>query len=285
MTIVVTGCRGQLGAELCRQFGAEAVGLDLPDFDLTDRAAVLAALLAARPRAVINAAAFTQVDQAERDPARCRAVNVQGVLHLVEACRALDCPLLHVSTDYVFGQDLRRETSYRETDEPGPQGVYAQCKLESELVARRWPKHLIVRTCGLYGRLAERSAGNFIETMLRLAATRRQIRVVADQRCTPTYTPHVVRALRFLLSIEARGLFHVTSAGDTTWHGFAREIFRQSGLAIDVEPITSAEWGAAAPRPTYSVLDCSKYLALPLAPPLPPWQEALAEYLRERENR
>jgi len=284
MTITVTGCRGQLGAELCRQFGAEAVGLDLPEFDLTDRAAVLAALLAIRPRAVVNAAAFTLVDQAERDPARCRAVNVQGVAHLVDACRTLDCTLVHVSTDYVFGRNPGRVTPYRETDEPAPQGVYAQSKLESESVARQWPKHLIVRTCGLYGRLGERSSGSFVETMLRLAATRQRLRVVADQHCTPTYTPHVARAMRFLLGSEARGIYHVTNAGKTTWFEFAHEIFRQCRLGVEVEPITSAEWGAAAPRPTYSVLDCSKYLALPAAPPMPPWQDALAEYLRQREG-
>jgi dTDP-4-dehydrorhamnose reductase len=209
---------------------------------------------------------------------------VQGVAHLVEACRTLDCPLVHISTDYVFGRTAGRETPYRETDEPCPQGVYAQTKLESELAARQWPKHLIVRTCGLYGRLAERSAGNFVETMLRLAGAGQRLRVVVDQRCTPTYTPHVVRAVRFLLGIEARGVYHVTSAGDTTWHAFAQEIFRQTGLAVPVEPIASAEWGALAPRPTYSVLDCSKYLALPGAPPLPRWQEALAEYLRHRSQ-
>jgi dTDP-4-dehydrorhamnose reductase len=187
-----------------------------------------------------------------------------------------------MSTDYVFGRDPGRETPHREADEPAALGVYAQSKLESELVAVRWPKHLIVRTCGLYGRLAERSSGNFVETMLHLAATRQRLRVVVDQRCTPTYTPHLARAMRFLLGIEARGIFHVTSAGETTWCDFAREVFRQSGLTVHVEPITSAEWGAAAPRPTYSVLDCSKYLALPAAPPLPRWQEALAEYLRHR---
>ncbi len=281
MTIVVTGCRGQLGAELCRQFGEKAVGLDLPEFDLTDRPGVLAALAAIRPRAVINTAAFTLVDRAEQEPDRCRAVNVDGVVHLVEACRQLDCTLVQISTDYVFGQDCCRPTPYRETDAPDPQGIYAQSKLESERVASGWPKHLIVRTCGLYGRLAERSAGNFVETMLRLATTGKRLRVVDDQRCTPSYTPHVVRAMRFLLNVETHGVYHVTNAGDATWCEFAREIFRQSGLAVPVDPITSAEWGAPAPRPTYSVLDGSKYLALPGAPPLPPWQDALAEYLRE----
>jgi dTDP-4-dehydrorhamnose reductase len=259
------------------------VGLDLPDFDLTDRAGVLAAIAAVRPRAVINTAAFTLVDRAEQEPALCRAVNVEGVAHLVEACRRLDCTLVQISTDYVFGPDSLRGAPCRETDVPSPQGVYAQSKLQSEQVASGWQKHLIVRTCGLYGRLAERSPGNFVETMLRLAAAGKRLRIVNDQRCTPTYTPHVVRAMRFLLDVGAHGTYHATSAGDATWYEFAQEIFRQSGLAVQVDPITSAEWGATAPRPTYSVLDCSKYRAFPNAPPMPRWQDALAEYLRERE--
>lgn len=283
MTVVVTGCRGQLGAEMCRQFGPEAAGLDLPDFDLTDRPGVLAALAALRPRAVVNMAAFTLVDRAEQEPDRCRTVNVDGVAHLVEACRQLDCTLVQISTDYVFGDDCGRTTPYRETDAPGPQGVYARSKLDSERVASGWPEHLVIRTCGLYGRLAERSAGNFVETMLRLATAGKRLRVVNDQRCTPSYTSHVARAVRFLLDANARGTYHVTNANDATWYEFACEIFRQSGLAVAVDPITAAEWGAPCPRPAYSVLDTSKYLALADAPPLPSWQAALAEYLRERE--
>jgi dTDP-4-dehydrorhamnose reductase len=282
MTIVVTGCRGQLGAELCRQFGSDAVGLDLPEFDLTDRPAVLASLARLRPRAVINTAAYTLVDRAEQESDRCRAINVDGVANLIEACRQLDCALVQISTDYVFGQDRSRTTPYRETDVPGPQGVYAQSKLDGERAASEWPKHLIVRTCGLYGRLAERSVGKFVETMLRLATMGKRLRVVNDQRCTPTYTAHVVRAIRFLLDVDARGVFHVTNAGHATWYEFACEIFRRSGLTVAVDPIASAEWGAPCPRPGYSVLDGSKYLALANRPALPPWQAALAEYLHER---
>jgi len=282
MSIVVTGCRGQLGAALCRLWGQETVGLDLPDFDLTDRPRVREVLTAIRPRAVVNAAAYTLVDRAEREPERCRAVNVDGVACLAEVCRRLDCALVQISTDYVFGNDRGRTTPYRETDVPGPLGVYARSKLDGEIAASRWAKHLIVRTCGLYGRLAERSAGNFVETMLRLAAAGKPLRVVDDQRCSPSYIPHVARALRFLLDIDARGIYHVVNSGDATWYEFACEIFRQAGLKVAIAPITSAEWNAPCPRPFYSVLDTSKYLALPNRPDLPPWQTALAEYLRER---
>jgi len=282
--VVVTGSRGQLGAELCRQFGPEAVGLDLPEFDLGDGDRVRAALDAIQPRVVVNTAAFTLVDRAESEADRCRLVNVDGVARLAEACRSLDSALVQISTDYVFGGDAGRRTAYRETDQPDPQGVYARSKLESERAAAQWQKHLIVRTCGLYGRLGERSSGNFVEAILRRAAAGKPLRVVDDQRCSPSYTPHVARAIRFLVGIDARGIYHVTNASDATWYEFALEILRRTSLDTCVEPITSAQWGAAAPRPAYSVLDCTKYHAIADAPRMPPWPDALAEYLRERSE-
>jgi dTDP-4-dehydrorhamnose reductase len=139
MRIVVTGCGGQLGNELCRGGGAELVGLDLPDFDLTDRRGVIDRLCQIAPQAIINTAAFTQVDRAEDEPEWCRAVNAGGVAHLVEACRRLDAVLVQLSTDYVFGRDAARRTPYRESDEPGPLGVYAKTKLEGERHAARGP--------------------------------------------------------------------------------------------------------------------------------------------------
>ena len=288
-SVVVTGCEGQLGAELCRQLGAEAVGLDLPEFDLTDRSRVLKGLSDIRPHAVINTAAYTQVDKAEEEVERCRAVNAGGVAHLVEACRRLDCVLVQVSTDYVFGGDASRRSPYRETDPPSPQGVYARTKLEGERHAAGWEKHFVVRTCGLYGRVGRRSAGNFVQTMLRLGAgdaagrgaERKHLRVVCDQHLTPSYVPHVARAIRFLLTADAYGTYHVVNSGQTTWYDLAAEIFRRSGLEVDLEPISTEDYGAPAPRPAYSVLDATKYHSLPGRPAMPPWQEALAEYLAE----
>ncbi len=282
MTIAVTGSGGQLGSELCRQLGGDAVGLDLPRFDLAHRDRVVDALGGIAPRAVVNTAAFTHVDKAEEQAARCRAVNAEAVAHLAEACRRLDCPLVQISTDYVFGADATRRVPYREDDEPGPLGAYARSKLEGERHAAEWAKHFIIRTCGLYGRLGPRSGGNFAATMLRLGAEGRRLRVVADQHCTPSYVPHVARAIRLLLGTEAYGTYHVVNSGATTWHGFAAELFRLAGLDVPLERITTAEYGAAAPRPGYSVLDPSKYHALAAAPPMPAWQEALAEYVAER---
>jgi dTDP-4-dehydrorhamnose reductase len=283
-SFLVTGSEGQLGSELCRQLGGECVGLDLPAFDLTDREGVLRTIAELRPRTVINTAAYTQVDRAEDEAERCRAVNAQGVAHLAEACRRQEAVLVQISTDYVFGGPPARREPYRETDEPRPQGVYAQSKLDGERYAAQWDRHFIVRTCGLYGRLGPRSAGNFVETMLRLAAQGKPLRVVSDQWCTPSYVPHVARATRFLLEEAAYGIYHVVNTGATTWYDFAAEILRQSGLEVELEPITTSDYGARAPRPTYSVLDTAKYHALAGAPPMPGWQEALAEYLAGRNR-
>ncbi len=284
MRVVITGREGQLGAELCRQFGPQAVGLDLPEFDLTDRDRVQSALCQVRPDVIVNTAAYTLVDKAEKEADLCRVVNVDGVAHLVEACRLLDCTLVEISTDYVFGRDAGRTIPYRETDEPGPLGVYGQSKLDGERCAEGWPKHVIVRTCGLYGRLGPRSAGNFVATVLRLAAAGRPLRVVNDQHCTPSYVPHVARAIRFLIRTGALGVWHVVNSGATTWCELAEEIFRQTERDVRVEPITTAQYGALAPRPAYSVLDAAKYHALPGAPAMPPWRDALAEHLAESKR-
>lgn len=279
MTIVVTGSQGQLGMELCRQLGAEAVGLDVPQFDLTDRSSVLDALQAIRPAAVINTAAYTRVDQAERDVHLCRAVNATGVQYLAEACGQVDCLLVQISTDYVFGRDASRSIPYRENDTPGPLNVYGQTKLEGEQQAAQWKKHFIVRTCGLYGQLGPRSPGNFVTTMLRLGRERDRLQIVRDQHCTPSYVPHVARAIRFLLRTEAYGLYHVINTGSTTWYDFAAEIFRLAGMTVRLEPITTVQYGSPARRPAYSVLDPAKYHSLPDRPTMPTWQEALAEFV------
>lgn len=284
MRIAVTGGNGLLGSELCRQLGAEALPLARPEFDLCDAALVRRTLEALRPDAVVNAAAYTDVDRAEAEPEACRRVNVEGVEHLVAACRDLDCPLVQIGTDYVFGGDATRSEPYRENDPPWPLGVYGQSKLEAERIVARHGEHLIVRTSGLYGPLdaavAERPARrrHFVDTMLNLGRARGALRVVADQRLSPSYAPHVARGLLWLLRAGARGTFHVVNAGEASWFDLAAETFRVAGLEVALTPITAAEYAAPAPRPRYSVLDTGKYAALG-GPPLPPWQEALREYL------
>jgi len=284
MSIVVTGAYGQLGGELSRQLGAKAIPLDIDTLDLTDRRAVLDMMLGLKPEAIVNCAAYTQVDKAESEPALCRAVNAAAVEHLAAACAELDCPLVQISTDYLFGGVRPEPCPWRENETLFPQGVYAQTKLEGERAAARHAKYLVVRTCGLYARASDRRAANFVKTMLRLGATKPRLSIVADQHCTPTYVPHLAGAILFLLGVDGVhapwGAYHVTNTGETTWRDFAAEIFRLANLQVEIQPITTAEYGAPAPRPSYSVLDTAAYHDLG-GPPMPDWKAALAEYFAE----
>jgi len=281
MRIVVTGAKGQMGGELCRMLGAGAIPLDIDSLDLTDGETVFERMTALRPEAIVNCAAYTQVDRAESEPETCRAVNATAVGHLVRACEALECPLMQISTDYVFGARREPPRPWREDEPPAPQGVYAQTKLEGEQTAARWQKHWIVRTSGLYGRASDARAVHFVRTLLRLGAERGEVRVVGDQHCTPTYAPHLARAIAFLLGRPAPwGVYHVVNSGHTTWYEMAQEIFRLAAMPVVVRRISSAEYGAAAPRPSYSVLDTSAYHRLG-GPPMPDWRDALAEYISQ----
>jgi len=285
MRVVVTGANGQLGGEICRQLGKDAIGLDIDTLDLTTGPAVQGRLFGLKPDLVINCAAYTQVDRAESEPEMCEAVNAAAVRNLVRACRRLDCPLVQISTDYVFAGYASGSRPWREDDPPKPRGVYSESKYHAEQAAAGLEKHLIVRTCGLYARLSDRRAKNFVRTMLRLAAHGGEIKVVNDQQCTPSYVPHVARAVLFLAGLTGNqpapwGIYHVTNTGQTTWYEFAAEIFRLVGREVVLQPITSAEHGAPAPRPRYSVLDTSKYHSLG-GPAMPDWRSALAECLSE----
>ncbi len=295
MSILVTGSAGQLGAELCRILGSDAAGVDIATLDLTDRAAVLKEVRRLATQAVIHCAAYTAVDQAETDIDRCRAVNATAVETLAMGCRELDIPLVQIGTDYLFAGNAGHGRPWREDDPPAPKGIYAITKYEGERAAACWKKHLIVRTCGLYARPSHLAANNFVKTMLRLARTKPMLRVVDDQWCTPSFVPHVARAIVFLLGAHLPspsgrgaggegpapwGIYNVTNRGETTWCGFAREIVRLAGLDVPVEPITTAEFAAPAPRPAYSVLDTTAYHRLG-GPPMPDWKEALAEYFEE----
>lgn len=279
MSIVVTGAAGQLGAELCRQLGSQAVGLDRGRLDISNAAAVRQALVELRPTAVFNPAAYTKVDLAEDEPDAAYAINAAAVGHLAGACRELDIPLVHFSTDYVFGAVPAAPRPWREDDPTSPQGAYARTKLAGEECARAWQKHFVVRTCGLYGHpLRWHTGPNFVDTMLRLGRQRPVLRVVYDQQCTPSLTQDVAAAALRLIETDAYGTYHITNTGGAAWCDFAREIFRLAKLDVQVEPITAAEYGAKAPRPGYSVLDTGKYSNLGLAA-LRPWQAALADYL------
>lgn len=284
MSIAVIGAGGQLGRDLCSAIGAEAIALGHKDVELTDRDSVARALSPLAPRAVINAAAFNHVDDAETRPAEAFAANALGVRELAGVCRDLGCVLVHFSTDYVFGLDRARAKPYEESDAPGPLSVYGLSKLAGECFVRAiWPRHFVIRTCGLYGLHGSGGKGrNFVETMLRLGRERGQVRVVSDQICTPTYTTDLAQATLAILSADAFGLYHWTNAGSCSWHEFACEIFRQAGTDVECLPITSEQYGARAARPAYSVLSAEKFARLGFVSPRH-WKHALADYLAARQ--
>jgi dTDP-4-dehydrorhamnose reductase len=289
MTVAIFGASGQLGRDLVPRMaclGQDVIARTRTEVDFTQPATIRAFLVTHRPRLVINCAAYNFVDRAETEPEVAFAVNAVAVQVLAEACREMEAKLVHFSTDYVFGRDQSRHTPYREDDPPGPVNVYGQSKWRGEqAVLATSATNLVIRTCGLYGVWGSGGkGGNFVETMLRLATAGRPLRVVNDQRCTPSYTVDVAETTVELLRGEAEGLFHVTNTGDCTWYEFAVEIFRQAGLKPDLTPITSRDYGAAAQRPAYSVLSTEKLTEKGLAPPRP-WQEALAAYLLERTKR
>lgn len=280
-SVAVIGGFGQLGSEVVRWLGDRAVALGHAEADLTDPTGLAARLDAVRPNVVINCAAYNLVDRAEDEPQAAFAVNADGVRNLAVWCRDHGVPLMHISTDYVFGADAERRTPYVEADAPGPVSVYGRSKLAGEDAVREvCPAHWIVRTCGLYGRQPTKGKGNFVETMLRLAKERPELRIVHDQRCTPTSTADLVDVLVAMINSAPFGTYHATNAGDCSWFEFAREIFRHAGLSPKLTPITTAEFNAKARRPTYSVLDNAKLATLGIA--LRPWPDAVAEYVKTR---
>ena len=278
MRILVTGSRGQLGRALERvaaERGHVFVGCDLPELDVTDAAAVHAAVRGARPDAVINCAAFTAVDAAEAEAERALAVNGTAVEGLASAADAVGAVLVQISTDYVFDGAARRP--YREDDAVRPQSVYGRTKLAGERAAAAARRHLVARTAWLFG-----EGWNFV------AAIRKQIesgastlRVVGDQRGCPTYAEDLAGALARLIESGARGTVHAVNGGDASWFEFAEEIVRRLGADATVIPITTAEAARPAPRPAYAVLDAGRLCGL-LGGGLRPWQEALGDHLQRR---
>lgn len=284
--VVLIGAQGQLGTDLLRMLPPETVGLDWPEFDVSNQAQVTDTLQSLRPAAVINCAAATDVDGCESDPARAFAVNAMGAGWVARAAAAVGARVIYLSTDYVFGGADDRTTPLVESAAPHPVNVYGVTKLAGELLTRLGnAQSLIVRTCGLYGHAGARGkGGNFVETMLRLAAQDKPVRVVNDQRLTPTSTQACSRALVALLDTAATGLVHVAAADMCTWYEFAQEIFARSGTRVDLRPITSAEYPLPARRPPFSALGTSRANLLGAAA-CPSWRAMLHEYLDGRRPR
>lgn len=283
MRVLVTGSGGMLGFALRASCppGWTLLDADLPEVDVSDPASVARAFAAARPQAVIHGAAYTNVDGCEGDEARALAVNGAGAGHVAAAAARAGAPLLHVSTDYVFDGLIPAPGEYSEDDRTGPLSAYGRTKLAGELAVRAaHPGAWIVRTQWLYGL----NGRNFVETMLKLAAEKPFLAVVDDQVGSPTSTHDLAPVLwRFLQRPPAAGTYHASNAGQTSWHGFAAEVFRQAGLQVDLRRMDSRDLQRPAPRPARSVLSNARLRAA-FGSGLPPWQEGLARYLELRRR-
>jgi dTDP-4-dehydrorhamnose reductase len=272
-----------LGLDVLRaaeRAGHEVLGLSREELDITDAVSVEQALARVRPHAVVNCAAWTDVDGAEDQRERAFAVNAQGAAVLARAAASAKAPLQHVSTDYVFAGEAPRDAAgapraYVESDPTGPRTVYGQSKLAGEaLVLEASPRNTVVRSSWLFGT----GGRNFVETMLGLSAEREELRVVSDQRGCPTWTGHLAPALIGLIERDVAGLVHLAGTGIVSWNGFAREIFRQAERECVVREASTAEMARPAPRPAWSALESERADVLPL----PPWQDGLAGFLAAR---
>lgn len=287
MKIALIGANGQLGSDLAKVLparGHDLVSLTHAQIEVTNAECVAAMMQEHEPELVLNMAAFHKVDVCEQEVERTFAVNVYGVHNLALACRVHGAALAHMSTDYVFGGDKTRATPYVETDAPAPINAYGVSKLAGEQFVRYLlERYFIFRVTGLYGVAGSSGkGGNFVELMLRLAGAGKDIRVVDDQRMTPTYTVDLAQQIAAVIETEQYGLYHATSQGDCTWYEFAAEIFRQSGLRPTLGRAKTGDFGEKATRPAYSVLENRALREIGMDV-MRPWQEALGAYLEERK--
>lgn len=282
--VAVFGSKGQLGQELISEFtrrGYYVEGFDRSRADITDPGQVEAAIGGVKPSLVVNAAAYNQVDLAEKEAQAAFLVNGLAVRNLAVACRAAGAQLVHFSTDYVFDGTLGR--SYVEEDEPHPLGAYAVSKLAGELYARAYLDHaLVIRTSGVYGPAGvETARGNFVEMMLRLAAKGQPIRVVEDFVASPTFAPALASRAADLMERNAEGLFHLGGGCPISWYDWAARIFKAAGLAPPLSPTNEREFPTAARRPKFSALSNAKAEAFGLQP-MPALEETLRLYFANR---
>lgn len=282
--IMITGCNGQLGRALNslyeKEQNIEIINTDvfsgdhITPLDITDVDAVLSFVKERKPDAIINCAAHTNVDKCETDIDNAYKINAVGPRNLSLAATETGAKLMHISTDYVFpGTESRALTEF---DAVGPVSMYGKTKLAGENFVKEFSeKHFIIRTAWLYG-----DGKNFVKTMLRLAQDHDEVSVVKDQFGTPTSALELAKAIRYLLPTENYGLFHGTCEGSCCWADFAAEIFRLAKKYTKVNYITTEEFASPTKRPAYSILD-NYMLRLTTDFTFAPWQEAIAEYMRD----
>jgi dTDP-4-dehydrorhamnose reductase len=274
MRILITGANGQLGCDLQRTLAShELILMDFPAFDLTTSSCE-EQVTSAQPDLVIHAAAYTDVDAAEHQPDLAMAINAQGTEWVARGTMRAKARLIYISTDYVF--DGAKRTPYLENDPPNPLSVYGRSKLEGERRALDLcPNSLVVRTSWLYGAHGK----NFVKTIMRLAMEQPELRVVADQRGCPTSAADLAQAMaQMLFRVDIRGIVHATGTGDCTWYELASAIVSAMGRQTPVHPITTAEGGRRAARPSYSVLANCVLKQSGLT--LPHWRDSLVQFVK-----
>lgn len=278
MRILVTGAEGQLGYDVCRELaarGACCLGVDRQDFDVTDAVETCGYLRKCRPDAVIHCAAYTKVDQAEREPESCWAVNETGAANVAQACLETGAKLLYLSTDYVF--DGEKDGYYEVDTPPAPLNVYGRSKLAGERAVRRLLNQVfIVRTSWMFGSHGQ----NFVKAIFRHAETGDRLQVVADQFGSPTYTRDLAQLLCDMAETEKYGVYHAVNEGACSWAEFAREIFCCAGKDVRVEEISSRDYPSPVKRPANSRLS-TESLTKAGFDKLPPWRDAVGRYLKQ----
>jgi len=277
MKVVVTGAQGQLGSDLISVLRnqSEVIGLGRKECDITNEAQCIAVINQYKPDVVIHAAAYTAVDLAETEADQAFAVNSYGTRNVVLAAEAAHAKCCVISTDYVF--DGTGVLPYSEYDQTNPQSTYGKSKLAGErLTETLSSKYFIVRTSWVYGK----SGNNFVKTMLKLCSEKDRLKVVHDQIGSPTYTVDLAQFLAELVQTERYGIYHASNSGSCSWYEFAKAIFEESGITVQVDPCTTEEFPRPAPRPRYSVMDHQSIRANGFTD-LRPWREALRAFLAE----
>lgn len=293
MKILITGAAGQLGGEIARMLssgaselgelpsvynGAQFTAVDVDQADITDGAAVSRLVRTVKPDVIFNCAAMTAVDACQSDPEIAMRVNAVGPRNLAVAAAGEGACLVHVSTDYVFSGDS--SVPYREWDACCPRTVYGKSKLLGERYVEQFcDRYFIVRTAWLYGLTGK----NFVKTMRRLGAEKSSVKVVNDQRGNPTNAEDLAYHLLLLAAGRDYGIYHCTGRGECSWYEFARRIMELSGLDCIVEPCSTEEYAAAAPRPAYSSLD-NLMLRVTVGDRMRDWDEALRSYIRKLDQ-
>jgi dTDP-4-dehydrorhamnose reductase len=278
MKILITGANGMVAKAAirhCRSIGDEVIALTRAEMDITNPDSVRAAFSGHRPEAVLNCAAYTNVDGAQSDEAACRLANAEGVENLAVASRAYDARFLTISTDYVFGGD--KTGYYTQRDTPDPQGVYALTKYEGETLARSaYSRSIIVRSGWIYGR----EGTNFLSLMPQLLAAGKRIKAISDSYGNPTFADDMAVRLRRLIELDMPCIFHVSDRGPgTSYLGFAEEVCRIGGFDPGlIDPVSRNDLSRPAPRPVNSKIEClfSRLLGLP---EMPDWRETLRDFI------